>query len=200
MSSSSSRVLLLATLLALLLAASVEAKKKNRSDDELFNLFLGPAYAQWLVGPIAEVATDEEINAFLALMSDDEAKAFIEDFWAQRNATAPVFGKTPEQVFEARAVEADKRFTEGAYPGRRSARGAKLIVFGEPESIEFESPERVGDPPLELWTYAKDAEVGLGGDKPKRRYRFVKIENSTVLYTGQKLRQDPRERLRRRRN
>ena len=72
-----------------------------------------------------------------------------------------------------------------------------LILYGEPESIEFESPRKVGDPPLEVWNYPKDAPEGLDGEEPKRLYRFVDLGDTTVLYTGQKIRRDPRDRLRR---
>ena len=56
----------------------------------------------------------------------------------------------------------------------------------------------MGGPTLEAWIYPKDAEKGLDGDKPKRRIRFVEIDGRTVLYTGQRLRRDLRDELRRR--
>lgn len=192
--------MLAAPLFLLLVAALVAAPalgKKPKDPDELFNPLLGVEYAHWLVGPMVEMATEKEVEEFLFLASDEKAAAFVESFWQRRNAQAKLFEKTPRQTFEARAEEADKKYSEGTYPGRRTARGTVLILHGEPEKIEFESAQRLGDPPLEVWTYPKAAEKGLDGKKPKRQYRFVRIRDSVVLYTGQSLRQDPRDRLRR---
>lgn len=184
---------------ALVLVTGLVEAKKPKDPDELFNPMLGIEHAHWLVGPIVEMATEEEVETYLFLTSDEKAAEFVERFWAERNEGTPVFQKTPRQLFEERAEEADKKYSEGAYPGRRTDRGSILILYGEPESIEFESPQRLGDPPLEVWTYPKGSEKGLDGKKPKRQYRFVRIDDSVVRYTGQKLRQDPRDRLKRNR-
>lgn len=184
----------------LLLAAPATAKKKPTDPDELFNPMLGPDYAQWLVGPIVEMATAKEVERYLELLSDEEAEAFIAEFWAKRNEGTPVFEKTPEQTFHQRVEEADKRYTEGAYPGSRTDRGKIFILYGEPEEIEFESQDNINDPTLEVWYYPDEAPKGLDDEKPAGRYRFVKIEGGTYLYTGRHmLRRDFREELRRKR-
>jgi len=187
----SSRALFLAAALWMLMATVAEAKK-TKDPDELFNPLLGVQWSHWLVGPIAE---DKEIEAYLQLTSDAEAEAFAETFWAKRNQGTAVFKKSSEDLFKARTEEANKRFTEGTFPGNRTARGTVLIIYGEPEKISFESPKKLGYPPLEIWEYGKDSEKGLDDKKPKKRYRFVEIDGSTVLYTGQSLRVDPRARL-----
>ncbi|MEM1205748.1 MAG: GWxTD domain-containing protein [Acidobacteriota bacterium] len=180
-------------------AAAVPAKKKPKSPEDLFNPMLGVEYSHWLQGPIFEIATAQEVEDFLLITSDDEAQAFVDRFWDSRDpkgSGVDFFAKKPRQIFDERSVEADKRFSEGAYPGRRTDRGSVLIVYGEPEDIEFEAPRRVGDPTLEVWKYPKDSEKGLDGEKPKKQYRFVRIGEKTVRYTGQPLRRDPRDRLR----
>jgi GWxTD domain-containing protein len=188
-------------LIALLIVALPAAAKKKPSDpDDLFNPMLGPDYAQWLVGPIVEMATVKEVERYLELITDEEAEAFIAEFWEARNADTPVFEKTPQQIFEDRVVEADKRYSEGAYPGSRTDRGKIFIVFGEPESVKFEQQNAVNAPTLEVWYYPKDAPAGLGGETPERRYRFAKFDGETSLYTGQRKRRDPRDDLRRRRD
>lgn len=197
-----SRKLAFVLVLALLLVAvPAAAKKKPKNPEDLFNPMLGPDYAQWLVGPIVEIATAKEVERFLELISDEEAKAFIAGFWAERNEGTPVFTKTPEQIFEERLAEADKRYSEGAYPGSNTDRGKIFILYGAPESIEFESGDNLNDPTLEVWYYPDDeAPEGLDGEKPAGRYRFIKIEGATFLYTGKHMnRRDFREELRRRR-
>lgn len=185
---------------AILLAPPVLAKKKEKKPtdpNELFNPLLGIEYSHWLVGPIAEIATLQEIEEYLALPSDEDAKAFIDAFWAKRAEGYGYFDKKPREIYEERAVEADKQYSEGAYPGRRTARGTIYILFGKPEEVEFEIPHEVGQPTLEAWRYPKDAGPGLGGEPPERLYRFVEIDGSKVLYTGQKMRRGPRDLIRR---
>lgn len=184
----------------LLFAAVGEAKKKKLPTDpeELFNPLLGIEYSHWLVGPIARMATEEEIERYLQLASDEEAAAFIEEFWKKRNEGTPVFTDTPQEIFERRVAEADKLFTEGTFPGSHSDRGTIYVLYGEPEKRYYDRPRRVDEPVTEVWEYPKDAEPGLDGEKPKRRYRFVKLGERTVLYTEQ-MKNDPRLRDLRRR-
>ena len=191
------RRVFVSALLVAFAVASAHARKPT-DPDELFNPLLGPDYAHWLVGAIVEIASEQEVESYLLIGSDEEAAAFIERFWEKRNAGTKVFTKTPQQIFEERSVEADKRYSEGTFPGRRTDRGRILILYGEPDSIEFESPRKVDDPPLEVWNY-KTREKGLDDDKPKKRYRFVDLGRTTVLYTGQNLPPDYRKRLERRR-
>lgn len=180
---------------AWLFAAGLADAKKPKDPNDLFNPLLGVQWSHWLVGPIVEIATEKEVDAYLVLTSDAEAEAFAEAFWQKRNEGTKLFTKTPQDLFKARTEEAEKRFSEGTYPGSRTARGTILILYGEPEKISFESPKKVGYPPLEVWEYSKSADKGLDGKKPKKRYQFVEVDGSTILYTGQRLRVDPRSRL-----
>ena len=68
--------------LAIVWAASVTdaaAKKKRKSPgpEELTNFLLSPDRSQWLIGAISKMATPEEIEAYLALTSDEEADACV---------------------------------------------------------------------------------------------------------------------------
>lgn len=184
-------VALLVLLVLLLTLAAPAAAKKRPAPEDLMNPLLGLEYSHWLVGPMSEIADEDERQAYLELTSDEEAKRFITEFWEKRAEGTPVFTKTPLQVYEARAAEADKRFTEAAYPGRRTDRGTTFILYGEPETIEFRSPDRVGDPTLEVWVYGKGAEPGLGGESPRREYRFWKNGELTRFYDGSVTRPDP---------
>lgn len=192
-----------------LLVAPVEAKKKGkkaRDAEELFNPLLGIDYSHWLQGAAVWIAEDAEIDAYLALVDDEAAAAFIETFWAQRAEGVGLFEKKPRQIFEERAEVADRRFSEGALPGRATDRGAVFIVHGEPEKIEFSTPRRVDMPYLEVWTYAEDAAPGLDGEAPQRTYSFFEDDDGhTIRYDGRKVRPsrrpgadprnpDPRER------
>jgi GWxTD domain-containing protein len=144
------------------------------SDVELSNIRLGPAYSQWLVGPIVRMSTREEVDGYLALRDDASAAAFIEAYWQRRGAAV-------RRLFEQRAEEADRRFSEGGYAGRRTDRGAIFILHGEPKEIKFEPAEFRDEPAPEVWLY-ESSEIGLNGKVAASVYRFAKLGELTVFY------------------
>jgi GWxTD domain-containing protein len=154
-----------------------------RSATDLTNPFLGPEYTGWLIGPIARLATPEELQAFQALTTDEQAQAFVEAFWAKRTGSADQFGNTVRQVFEKRAAEADRAFSESGYRGRRTDRGAVYILYGPPKKTDYEVSPTPGENPLEVWMYDETSPPGLDGKKPAGLYRFIKRGDLTVTYT-----------------
>lgn len=168
---------------------AMAAQRKQLEPLDLTNFALSPEYSRWIVGPIAHIATAKEIDQYLALQSDDEAAAFIEDFWDRRGGEAlfPVKGK--KLIFDERVKEADKFFTEGTYVGSRTARGTILVLYGAPLEVRYELPVRPRDEAIEVWVYPADAPEGLDGEKPDPIYRFVKEDDVTVLYRGPTRRQ-----------
>lgn len=158
-----------------LVAAAAQPLCASDEDDRLAwtNALLGPEYTQWLVGAVGRIASEQERTQFLALRDDTAAADFVERFWAQPGRDRL------HRIYEERAADADRRFGEAAYPGRKSDRGAIYILYGEPEEITFEDNRHVDDPPVELWKYPKGAEAGLDGERPERIYRFAKIGDLT---------------------
>lgn len=189
-----------AALLFCLPIAAVAESDMQRDVEELWNPLLGFEYSHWLVGPVAFVATDSEIESYLALVDDDEASAFIDAFWAERAQGTRPFAKSPQQLFEERASIADARFAEGTRQGRITDRGTLYVIYGEPNDISFESPKRVGAPTLEVWSYAPatddEPRVALDGREPRAIYRFVREGDSVIFYRGGSV-SKARERLRR---
>jgi GWxTD domain-containing protein len=161
--------------------AAKKKKKKKQSAEELTNFLLGPEYSQWLVGAIARIATEDEIQSFMRLTSDDEASAFVEEFWAARRSGDSIWpADSPQATFETRAKEADTLYSEGPRRGRQSDRGAVYILYGEPEEVKYEISSRRGQGPIEVWVYPKTAEPGLDGQQPERYYYFTKQGDYTV--------------------
>ena len=172
-------------LLVLAMAMPAEAgKRKRQGPEELTNFLLSPRYSQWLVGPIAQIATAEERKIFLGLQIDEEAAAFISEFWEKRGGEAVFPTQGQKVIFDERAQEADRIFNEGTYRGYRTDRGTIFVLYGEPIEIRFEQAPRGRGEFLEIWEYAKDAETGLDGKKPETLYRFVKKDGATELYRG----------------
>lgn len=148
---------------------------------DLTNPFLGPDYSAWLIGPVARIATPDEIKAFLALHDDGAAAAFIQQFWERRN---PKPGQPNPLLarFEERSEVADKKYSEAGLLGRRTDRGTILILYGPPGRGGFEVAKRPTDPPIEVWQYGASAPAGLDGRHPDPFYRFTKRGELTVLY------------------
>ncbi len=173
--------------LALLLgtAPNLAAKGKKNRDleaDLLIQPFVGPKYAQWLVGPIARMATKGEIDEYLLLESDDQAVAFIENFWQRRNPRPGEPSHRLRETFDERAGFVDSLYGESLYRGRHTDRGLVHILYGAPEETDHEVAPWYGGPPLVVWRYSKKAEPGLDGEKPKKEYRFIRQGDRTVFY------------------
>ncbi|HEX2253225.1 MAG TPA: GWxTD domain-containing protein [Thermoanaerobaculia bacterium] len=181
-----------ALVVAALLAAGCASSPTAGAPEDLINPRLGPEHAQWLVGPVAVLATGEEIERYLALGSDAAAAEFIEQFWAGRNPYPNRPDNPLRETFEQRAAEADRRYSEGGLRGRRTDRGTIYVLFGEPTRQDRDISPTPGDPPLELWFYDQ-AEAGLGGERPQGVYRFVKRGDVTTFYRPRSL-DDPRVR------
>lgn len=166
--------------LAVPAAPAIAAKEPARED--LTNFLLGPGYSQWLVGAVHRIATPAERQAYLALTDDEAAAEFIEAFWEdRRNPDSPWPADQPRAVFERRAEEADRLYSEGTRLGRYSDRGALHILYGPPAETAFEIPRRGPNRgTIEVWIYPKDASPGLDGEPPRRRYEFVERDGVTV--------------------
>ncbi len=163
--------------------AALGARKRGGDPAELTNFLLGPGHAQWLVGPIAWIATEKERREFLGLTEDAAAVEFEREFWERRGPTTVIPPSGPRITFDERVEEADSRFAEGARPGHRTDRGTVFVVYGPPESVEYASSPTPGGEPIEIWNYPKKGEPGLDGERPERRYSFRKEGDSTRFFS-----------------
>lgn len=160
------------------------AAPASRSRAELTNPFLGPDYTAWLIGPVARIATPQEIQEFLALQDDTRAAAFVQAFWDRRDPSPDKPGNPIREAFDARSAEADRKYSEAGFLGRRTDRGTVYVIYGPPSKAEFEVSPIPNGPPLEVWTYDSGAPSGLDAKRPAGIYRFIKQGDQTVLYTA----------------
>lgn len=168
-------VLLLLLAVTVFSGAPVVAQESSLVED--MNPLLGPKFARWMVGATGQITSKKEREEFLSLRSDDAAEKFIETFWSKPEH------QLIQQVFEERAAEADRTFTEAGVAGRRTDRGMIFILFGEPKEVEVEELRNVDDPDVLLWTYDRKATgAGLHGEKPAKSYRFVKVGDLTRMF------------------
>jgi GWxTD domain-containing protein len=172
-------------LLGALLASPAMARKgQSREKEDLINILLSPGLAQWLVGPVARIASDEETQAYLRLKDDSSAEAFIQEFWQKRgDPQNPWPGRQVRDIFDRRAEAADRLFTEGANLGRRTDRGEIFILFGEALKSGFVQDENRRARTVEIWLYDPKSRRGLHGAPPEESYFFTKIDGLTV-FTG----------------
>lgn len=169
--------------LAMLGASLAGGRAKPREREDLINIFLGPELAQWLVGPIARIATDEEVTGFLALTDDTAADSYIDEFWRQRVDRAnPWPGRQARDVFEERAKEADQRFSEGASLGRATDRGELFVLYGAPTKQGFAQDRGRRRTTVEIWLYSRKSPPGLDGAQPPLQAFFIKEGDRTVRF------------------
>jgi GWxTD domain-containing protein len=176
-------------LLLLIGAQACSSGPAARSAADLTNPFLGPELSSWLIGPIARIATPEEVQAFLTLQDNAQAEAFVRQFWAKRDANPEKPGNPLEEAFQERAAEADRLYTEAGFRGRRTDRGTIYVLYGPPTKTDFEVSPTPRDSPIEVWTYSGTTPAGLDGKRPAAAYRFIKSGDLTVTYMPG---QDPR--------
>lgn len=93
---------------------------------------LSSEYADWADGPQGWLLTDAERAQFEALSSDDEARDFIELFWAKRDPDLSTRVNEFRMEFEGRVQGADNHWTQGDTPGSLTDRGKTLILMGAP--------------------------------------------------------------------
>lgn len=168
--------------LSLLAAGCGSGGTVSRSNADLTNPFLGPEYSAWLIGPASRIATPQEVQQFQALQDDQQAAAFVQAFWDRRDPAPDRPGNPFREAFEERSAEADRKFGEAGFRGRRTDRGVIHVLYGPPAEVDFEVPTRPGAGNIEVWTYGADAPSGLDGKRPSTVYRFAKQGELTVLY------------------
>jgi len=95
---------------------------------------LSPAKADWGKGPVQYIMTNEEKVAWKAIVTDADADAFIELFWARRDPTPNTPRNEFHEDFDARVKVADDQFGHGRTHGSMTEPGRLFLVFGPPSS------------------------------------------------------------------
>lgn len=172
------------TLVVLLALLPDHSEARGRKPSQLSNPFLSPELSLWLVGPMARLADESEVEAYLEIRDDEEAAVFIDQFWSRRDPDPRTPANPLRDLAEARALEADRRFSEAGYRGRHTDRGTIFVIYGEPWDTGFEAPLD-DNRTVEVWAYPSEGVTGLDGSAPEERYRFARRGQFTVFY-GQK--------------
>jgi len=97
-------------------------------------------YKKWLQEEVVWVISQKERARFLALKTDGEREAFIQEFWERRDPTPSTPRNEYKEEHYRRFEHALKTFQEGV-PGWRTDRGRVYIVHGRPDREFFISSQ-----------------------------------------------------------
>lgn len=87
---------------------------------------------EWGKGPAQLLMTKEEAKTWKSIKNDDEARAFVELFWARRDPTPLTARNEYREGFDQRVTLADTRFAFGKTKGSLTERGRYFVVLGGP--------------------------------------------------------------------
>lgn len=105
-------------------------------------------------GPAQWIMTSEEQRAWRAVRTEEQARDFVDLFWARRDPTPGTPLNEFRLDFEQRVAFADKTFLE---PGRRGAltdRGRTLAVLGFPKEMQGDAARVSGATGTDIGTPA----------------------------------------------
>ncbi|MFL6307978.1 MAG: GWxTD domain-containing protein, partial [Candidatus Sulfotelmatobacter sp.] len=110
-------------------------------------------YAVWLNEEVPYIITNAERSAFLALKTDTDREAFVQNFWAVRNPdpNSPT-NEFRDEYYRRLAYANDHFGSPGRHDGWRTDRGMVYITLGPPQQL---TPYRSSQylTPLEIWFY-----------------------------------------------
>ncbi len=131
---------------------------------------LSSEYAEWGQGPAQFLMTKEETARWKSIKTDEEAKAFVDLFWARRDPTPSTPRNELREQFEARVEYADKNLASSnkRLRGAMTDRGKTLVLYGQPKRVERSGARSEGagfneretsqaEAPWIQWIYEGDA-------------------------------------------
>jgi GWxTD domain-containing protein len=122
---------------------------------------LSDEYVQFAKGPAQFLMTKDEQAQWKNVKTDDDAKKFIDDFWARR-------GPQAKTEFEAKVKYSDEHFAEPRRKGSMTDRGHVLMVLGGPAKRTQSSPTIQAAPKINP-SSAVDANEDSTAEQPRAR-------------------------------
>jgi GWxTD domain-containing protein len=108
---------------------------------------LPPRYRTWIQNEVNYIITNEEKDAFLELVNDNQRDQFVARFWELRNPT-PGAPDNPYKSEIYRRIEYAKQYLDGVH----SAMGQVYITLGEPKQ-RAKYYGRMDVRPMEIWFF-----------------------------------------------
>jgi GWxTD domain-containing protein len=105
-------------------------------------------YKEWREGPVQWIMTGDEQKVWRNVKTDEEAKAFVDLFWARRDPTPGTFENEFRAEHEGRVLVADRDWTEKdrgkEKRGAMTDRGRVYIVLGNPTRMAKQGGRTAG--------------------------------------------------------
>lgn len=96
---------------------------------------LSKTYADWAKGPFQHLMTIDETKRWSSIKTDEQARQFIDLFWARRDPSPGTAVNEFKNAMEERAKVADSRFGTSKLKGSATDRGKAFIALGSPSKI-----------------------------------------------------------------
>jgi GWxTD domain-containing protein len=139
----------------------------------------------WDESPAGFLMTKDEEKAWKKITAEDEARAFIELFWAKRNPDPASAFNPFKAEFENRVRYADQEFSWEKQRGALTDRGRVMILMGPPHASENRFPtetvERLDD--TAAGTDEVRANAKLWFYDPQQLPEGFRIKGSRLLFT-----------------
>jgi GWxTD domain-containing protein len=119
------------------------------SEEELDDLFKKSKY----------IATNDEIDQYEAISSEQAKREFMQKFWNKRDQNPNDNINRYYQNYMRRIDECNAKYKAGKKEGWKTDRGRVYLKYGEPSEIE-RFPNEIQTRPYEIWHY-HDLEGGV---------------------------------------
>jgi GWxTD domain-containing protein len=124
------------------------------------------AYRRWMEQDAAYLISAEERARFESLTTDEQRKAFIEQFWKRRDPVPATAVNEAMEEHYRRIQYANQRFSGAGRSGWTTERGRAYILYGPPDTVE--SHPYTGTPEY------LDAEIGRVKEEVARAARVYR--------------------------
>lgn len=102
---------------------------------------LSKEYVEFGNGPTQLLLTKAETKQWAAIATDDQARAFIDLFWARRDPTPSTPANEFRDAINERIKIADSLFTTGKTRGAASERGKVFVLMGAATTLKRSGPQ-----------------------------------------------------------
>jgi GWxTD domain-containing protein len=95
---------------------------------------------RWRTGPAKYLLGKDEARAYRKLKTEEERRAFIEEFWARRDPVPETEANEFRDQYARRLQQAEERFGPPNGRGWEEDRAKAVMLLGPPDTIEMREP------------------------------------------------------------
>ena len=103
--------------------------------------------ARWRQGPVKYILTKDEDAQFRKLKTDEERKAFVDQFWQKRDPSPGTPANEFKEAYARRLSLVDEKFAAPEGRGWEEDRGKVVLLLGAPDEVEVRQSPAAGSGP-----------------------------------------------------